>query len=285
MSDSSAAEGVQADLASAIDSLVAWFDPQAVYVVALSGGVDSAVVAKAASLSAADARMVTARSPAVSAVELEDVQQLCQQVGLVHTFLDTDELGSSGYVENSASRCYFCKSELFAQIRECFPEATILTGTNHDDLSDFRPGLKAAAESGVQSPLAELGLSKAQVRCVATEWGLHVAEKPASPCLSSRIAHGVEVTRQRLGMIESAEGILRRLGLVDQRVRLHAGELARIEVRREDFETLNANRDAVAEQIKALGFRFVTLDMEPLRSGSQNAVYGIELKASNPRAN
>lgn len=278
MSDSAAMEGVQADSFRAADALVKWFDPQAAYVVALSGGVDSAVVAKAAALSDAVVRMATARSPAVSAVEVQDVQELCRQVELEHVFLSTDELGSSGYVENSASRCYYCKSELFAQIQERFPEAIILTGTNLDDLSDFRPGLRAAAENNVQSPLAELGLAKAQVRGIAEFWGLHVADKPASPCLSSRIAHGVEVTRERLGMIEAAEAILRRLGLVDQRVRLHAGELARIEVRREDFETLNANRDAVAEQIKALGFRFVTMDIEPLRSGSQNAVYGIQIQ-------
>ncbi len=261
--------------------LLGWFDLSRKYVVALSGGVDSSVVARAASLSGASARLVTATSAAVSSSEIRDVEKLCTQLGLPHHFLRTEELSVEGYVQNAASRCYFCKNELFTQISARFPGAVILTGTNLDDLSDYRPGLKAASEHHVCSPLAELRISKTGVRALAALWKLHVADKPASPCLASRIAHGVSVTEERLGRIESAEAALRALGLADCRVRLHEGELARIEVRPEDFDTVYSRRDSLTQKLIDLGFRYVTLDLQPLRSGSQNAVYGIQIKPTS----
>ncbi|GAB5404372.1 MAG: ATP-dependent sacrificial sulfur transferase LarE [Aureliella sp.] len=286
MSSSSNAE-VGHSVSSRVDDtaadLLSWFDLSQQYVVALSGGVDSSVVAEAVSRSGATARLVTANSAAVSSVEISDVEKVCGQIDLPHEFLLTGELSVDGYTENGASRCYFCKSELFRQITARFPEAVILTGTNLDDLSDFRPGLKAAAEHSVRSPLAELKISKRQVRELANLWQLHVADKPASPCLASRIAHGVSVTRERLARIEAAEATLRKLGLVDCRVRLHEGELARIEVCPADFDLVCSKRDALADEFIQLGFRYVTLDLQPLRSGSQNAVYGIQVNTRPER--
>ena len=170
-------------------SLTKWFDLSVHYAVAFSGGVDSAVVASAAALSGADAIMVTAQSASVSAVELADVQRLVADRMLPHLFLETKEVDLPAYRENDLRRCYHCKSELYSQIRNRFPQSVVVSGTNADDLSDYRPGLTAAAEHFVRSPLAELGLGKKEVRRLATYWQLHVADKPASPCLASRIAY------------------------------------------------------------------------------------------------
>lgn len=259
------------------DTLVDWFEPDKTYVVALSGGVDSAVVAAAAFKAGAAAQLVTASSSALSQVERQDVVSLLQRVDLPHRYLDTDELLDENYRANSASRCYYCKSELFSKIRQHFSEAVILTGTNLDDLSDYRPGLKAASEAGVQQPLADLGFDKARVRSLARHWELHLAEKPASPCLASRIAHGVPVTARRLEMVEQAELALRQLGLSELRVRLHEGEIARIEVPDAQLSSVFESRRNISAKLKLLGFRFVTLDLEGFRSGSLNPLVEISL--------
>ncbi|HBE71020.1 MAG TPA: hypothetical protein DDW52_22975, partial [Planctomycetaceae bacterium] len=188
----------QADASELARRLVGWFESPTSYVVALSGGVDSAVVAMAAKQSTASVQLVTARSPAVSAIELDDVERLIKQLELPHQYLATSELSLPGYVANGPDRCFHCKSELFSRVRAEFPKHVILTGTNADDLQDFRPGLRAAKEHRVRSPLAELAIEKRKVRQLAKLWGLPVSTKPASPCLSSRIAHGVEVTGERL---------------------------------------------------------------------------------------
>ncbi len=264
-------------VAEMANSLVAWFSPSETYVVALSGGVDSAVVAQALAIAGVDAVAATARSSSVAAVELNDAIQVINQIGLVHHFVEPNETADPSYQQNSQRRCYFCKSMLYATVATAFPSRVILSGTNLDDLSDYRPGLDAAKEAGVRAPLAELSIGKQQVRQLARFWNLQIADKPASPCLASRIAYGVPVTPERLYRIEQAEECLRELGLQEFRVRLHADEVARIEVPAEHIERLAApaTRSALVDGFKQLGFRYVTLDLEGFRSGSLNPVFHI----------
>jgi uncharacterized protein len=247
------------------------------YAVALSGGVDSAVVAQAAALSGWPAISVTARSDSVSAVERRDASDLAAALGIEHHWVEPHELSDPAYQQNDVRRCYFCKSRLYAAISASFPDYQILSGTNHDDLGDYRPGLEAAAEASVQAPLAELAIAKAQVRQLARYWHLDVADKPASPCLASRIAYGVAVTSERLERIERAEQLLRELGWGEFRVRLHADEVARLEVPAASIERLASAefRTRVVRELKQLGFRYVTLDLEGFRSGSLNPVFQI----------
>src|SRR5207248_1821262 len=174
---------------------------------------------------------------------------------------------------NDGSRCYHCKSELYDQILARLPElgvGVVCSGANLDDLGDYRPGLTAAAERHVRHPLQEAGFTKADVRALAKAWGLPTWDKPASPCLSSRLVPGLAVTVERTNRIEQAEAYLKGLGLRDCRVRLHEGELARIEVPVADLPRLAAPgvRDGLARRLRELGFKFVTLDLEGFRSGS-----------------
>ncbi len=257
--------------------LIAWFVPTERYVVALSGGVDSAVVAAACKRSGVSTIAVTARGASVAAIELHDAQRLAQSLELEHHWIDPGETEQPNYQRNDVRRCYYCKSQLYTAIAASFPGRTILSGTNHDDLGDYRPGLDAATEARVQSPLAHLQLSKADVRSLASLWQLDIADKPASPCLASRIAYGVSVTPERLSRIERAEQLLRDLGLVELRVRLHADEVARIEVAPEHIAQLAtvATRSALVAAFQELGFRYVTLDLVGFRSGSLNPVFQI----------
>jgi len=260
--------------------LVAWFqDAAANYVVALSGGVDSAVVAKAAAL-ASDRQvvLVTGESPSLARQELKDAADVALRVALPHVLIETGETSDRDYQLNDARRCYHCKTHLFLALEQRYPQATIVTGTNADDLKDFRPGLQAAAEHRVRAPLAELGFGKATVRGLAQLWDLSIAEKPASPCLASRVAYGLEVTGERLAMIEQAESTLRSQGFSEFRVRLHPGELARIEVHLDQLARLATEplRSEIADRFKALGFQFVTLDVNGFASGSLNQL--VQLK-------
>ena len=261
--------------------LLSWFAAADIIshplVVALSGGVDSAVVAKAAALGHADVLAATASSASVADVERRDALALAQAVGLEHVWVETNELQDEAYQRNDARRCYFCKSRLYGTLGQRFPGRLILSGTNLDDLGDYRPGLQAAKEAGVRSPLAELHIGKGQVRELAQLWGLSVADKPASPCLASRIAHGVPVTTERLQRIERAEQLLRELGWREFRVRHHADELARIELPAELLSELIGSGvvPRITAELKRLGFRYVTLDLEGFRSGSLQPVFNI----------
>ncbi|HKB42283.1 MAG TPA: ATP-dependent sacrificial sulfur transferase LarE, partial [Gemmataceae bacterium] len=212
-------------------------------VVAFSGGIDSTVVAKAAFLALGDqAVAVTADSPSVPRRELKEAEQLAKQIGIRHRIVQTEEFDDPDYVRNDGTRCYFCKSELYGRVESLLPltpspspsggegegvrgEAVVCSGANLDDQGDYRPGLKAAAEHGVRHPLQEAGFTKADVRALARFWGLPTWDKPASPCLSSRLAPGVEVTHERTARVEAAEEYLRSLGYRECRVRLHEGEL------------------------------------------------------------
>jgi uncharacterized protein len=252
--------------------------------VALSGGIDSTVVAKAAHLALGDrAIAVTADSASVPRAEIAEAQQLAMLIGIRHHLLATEEFADPNYLRNDGSRCYYCKSELYGQIERLLPTLGvrhICSGANLDDLGDYRPGLTAAAEHAVRHPLQEAGFTKAQVRELARAWGLPTWDKPASPCLSSRLAPGVAVTPERTLRVEAAEMFLRSMGLRDCRVRLHEGELARVELPLEALQRFAEPplRESVTNHLLSLGFKFVTLDLQGLRSGSLNTLVSLEQK-------
>jgi pyridinium-3,5-biscarboxylic acid mononucleotide sulfurtransferase len=252
--------------------------------VAFSGGIDSTVVAKAAFLAVGEqAVAVTADSPSVPRAELADASRLAGLIGIRHVIVPTAEFNDPNYLKNDGARCYFCKSELYRCIEQILPELgvdTVCSGANLDDLGDYRPGLTAAAEHQIRHPLQEAGFTKADVRALARLWGLPTWDKPASPCLSSRIAPGVSVTPERTHRIEQAESYLRQLGLRDCRVRLHENELARVEVATADLARLieATTRGALVSRLTELGFRFVTLDLEGFRSGSLNQLVNLETR-------
>ena len=249
--------------------------------VAYSGGVDSAVVAKAARVALGErAVAVTGVSASLAAGELELAEQVARQIGIRHVVLQTDELASPAYTRNAPDRCYHCKTELYTQLEQILPELgvkNIVNGANADDLGDYRPGMLAATEHRIHSPLAECGLTKADVRKLAVEWQLPVWDKPATPCLSSRIAYGEPVTPERLAMIDQAEQFLRRQGLANLRVRYHGGDLARIEVPLADLPRLCSAemRGSLAAEFRRLGFKFITLDLDGFKSGSLNQLVQI----------
>ncbi len=185
--------------------------------VAFSGGVDSTVVAQAAFDALGDATIaVTAVSDSLAAGELEEAQALARQIGIRHRVIRTEEFADPNYLRNQPDRCYFCKSELYGRLSGMMDQLevdAIASGANMDDLGDHRPGMRAAAERGVRHPLQECGLTKDHVRALARAWGLPTWDKPATPCLSSRIAYGEEVTPERVRMIDQAEQWLRQKGL------------------------------------------------------------------------
>ncbi|MBY0586574.1 ATP-dependent sacrificial sulfur transferase LarE [bacterium] len=251
--------------------------------VALSGGVDSSVVAKAAFLAWSEqAFAITGRSASVPQEEWELARNIARQIGIKHVLLDTNEFNNDRYIANDGTRCYHCKTELYSQIvarREELGVAIVCSGANADDRGDYRPGLQAAAEHGVRHPLEELGYNKEVVRGLARYWELPNWNKPAAPCLSSRIAVGVAATPERTKRVEQAERFLREEGLVQFRVRHHADELARIEVEESDFARLldPSFRRRTVEQLQSFGFRFVSLDLVSFRSGSLNVMVPAEL--------
>jgi len=241
--------------------------------VAFSGGVDSAVVAKAAKLALGDrAVAVTGTSAALAAGELTSATDLARLIEIRHVTIPTEEFANPDYIANNPDRCYHCKSELYLQlgnISEKLGVQVVVNGANADDLHDYRPGMRAADEHAVRSPLAECGFTKEDVRALAAEWDLPVAEKPATPCLSSRIAYGLHVTPERLAKIDRAEQFLRSLGFGELRVRYHADDLARIEVSRDQLDEISEAgvRDLIVEEFGRIGFKFVTLDLAGFRSG------------------
>lgn len=242
--------------------------------VAYSGGVDSAVVAKAAHLALGDrAVAVTGASPSLAEGELDAARRIASAIGVDHRVVETDELSNPAYVANAPNRCFHCKDELYGRLEGLARQwnlRMIADGANADDLGDFRPGMTAARQHGVRSPLAELGFGKSRVRELAVHWRLEVWDKPATPCLSSRVAYGVDVTPERLKRIDAAERLLRELGFGTVRVRCHEHELARLEVPLSELPRLcePSTREHVARELQTLGFAYVTLDLEGFRSGS-----------------
>jgi pyridinium-3,5-biscarboxylic acid mononucleotide sulfurtransferase len=251
-------------------------------VVAFSGGIDSTVVAQAAYEALGDAATaVTAVSESLAAGELEEAEELARKIGIRHRVVRTEEFADPNYLRNQPDRCYFCKSELYGRLSGMIEElggGVIVSGANTDDLGDYRPGLIAAAEHGVRHPLQECGLTKGDVRALARGWGLPTWDKPATPCLSSRIAYGESVSPEKVRMIDQAEQWLRKRGFRNLRVRYHEGNLARIEVPPDDLASLISLelRGELLSLFHSLGFKFVTLDLEGFRSGSLNSVIPVE---------
>ena len=246
--------------------------------VAYSGGVDSAYLLALAREALGDSAIAfTALSPAVAPDELESARKVARQLGARHIEKRSAELDDPHYAANPQNRCYFCKTELYTLAEaeaKSLGLAAVVAGTNADELTDYRPGLLAAGEHQVVQPLAEAGLTKDEIRVLSREAGLPTWDKPQQPCLSSRIPYGTEVTRERLDQLAESEMGLRKLGLREFRVRYH-GEIARIEVGEAEFAQLLAVRAEAARALKAAGFKFVSLDLEPFRSGRLNEAAGL----------
>ena len=258
------------------DHLVALLSDLGRVLIAYSGGVDSTLLAAVAHETLGpNALAITAVSPSLATRELAAASELAISRGWNHRTVATHEIERSEYVRNSGDRCYWCKTELFDVLVPLADEmnASIATGTNLDDLADYRPGLRAADERSVRTPLAEACLSKSDVRRLSAARGLPTADKPASPCLASRFAYGVRVTREGLLRIDRAEEVLRDLGFEVLRVRDH-GDLARIEVPPEAIERVTAQRATIERELKSLGFTYVTVDLGGFQSGSLNASLG-----------
>jgi uncharacterized protein len=243
--------------------------------VAYSGGVDSAYLAYIASAELGrDALSVLGISPSVSADQRKQAVEMAGTFGFNFRTVETEEFADPNYVSNPNNRCFFCKSELFEKLTSIARSENfnaVFDGTNADDIGGHRPGRAAADEKGVISPLVEVGLTKTEIRELSQMHGLPTWDKPASPCLSSRVAYGVPVTIERLGKVEKGEAIIRDMGFREFRLRVH-GDIARIEIsqaelgRALDRELLST----ISASIKELGFKFVTLDMDGYRSGAMN---------------
>lgn len=254
-------------------------------IVAFSAGVDSTVVAKAAFLARGDqAQAVTAVSPSLASGEKEEAIRLAELIGIPHQLVSTSEFATPEYRANASNRCFYCKTELYqilnqAIARHDWQDATVVNGANLDDRGDHRPGMQAAADFEVRSPLIEAGLTKTDVRDLARHWDLPIWNKPAHPCLSSRIAYGVEVTEERVGRIDAAERFLREeFDIPELRVRLEPQELARIEVPLDQINRLTTPTalPRVTQKFLELGFQNVTLDLQGFRSGSMNSFLSLE---------
>lgn len=244
-------------------------------VVAYSGGVDSSMLAVAAHHVLAPRMLaVTIRSQVETIGIMENASALAEQFGFPHQIIDYDKLQDQNYVDNDPNRCYVCKSVDLGIISDIARQAGIqhvLMGANHDDLGDYRPGLRAASELGVLSPLAEVGLTKPEVRALARALGLGNWNHPSSPCLASRIPYGVKVTREKLEQIAQGEAYLRALNFPVVRVR-NTGPTARIEVPLSELPRLITLREPLVAYFKQIGFQYITLDLEGFRSGSLNEV-------------
>src|SRR5919197_2868106 len=256
------------------DRLVEWFAKNGGRaIVALSGGVDSAVVALAAKRALGNnAIAITADYKTLAEEELATARQVAKEIGIAHRVIEYDELENPEFVKNDGMRCYHCRTELGQHLAEEAKKAgiaLIIDGTNIDDLADYRPGIRALRENGVRSPMVELGIGKLQIREIAKSFGLSVYEKPSNACLASRIPTGSKVTHEKLQRIESAEIIVKRIfGVRQVRVRDH-GDLARIEVGRDElYKMFNVDKlGLLDDKLKELRFKFVSVDIAGYKTG------------------
>lgn len=253
--------------------------------IAYSGGIDSTLVAKVAYDVLGDrALAVTAVSPSLLPEDLEDARIQAADIGINHEEVETHEMANPNYTSNPVNRCYFCKSELHDTLKPLAWERGypyVVDGVNADDLQDYRPGIQAAKERGARSPLAEVGITKLQVRQIAKELDLPWWDKPAQPCLSSRFPYGEEITVAKLQRVGRSERYLRQLGLKNLRVR-SSGDTARIELSAEDIKqfVLTTDLSKLVSDFKEFGFVYVTLDLEGYQSGKLNQVLSPEVLAS-----
>jgi len=245
-------------------------------VVAFSGGIDSTLVLKVAhDVLGTEAVGVTADSPSVPRSELVEAKKIAKKIGSLHMVIETQEINDENYAKNPKNRCYFCKSELYSQLVSVARQLgvkNILNGTNLDDLGDYRPGLEAADEYSVISPLVKVGLNKEEVRELAKFLEIPIWDKPSSPCLSSRIPYGEEVTPEKLAMVEEAEKFLKTFKIRELRVR-HFGLRARIEVHSEDHPVIKKNLPKIREKFDKIGF--TEIKIAPFKSGSLNVLANI----------
>lgn len=243
-------------------------------VVAYSGGVDSTLLLRVAKETAQRVLAVTATSPTYPQSELEQAQKIAQSLEVEHLIIESQEMENPQFCANPADRCYYCKSELFSKLRSVAAEQgfkAVVDGSNAEDLGDFRPGMRAAREYGIRSPLLEAGLTKGEIRELSRYYGLPTWDKPAMACLSSRIPYGEPITPEKVKQIEAGEAFLHSLGLKEVRLR-HHGPIARLEVHPAAFPLLITEgvRERIITFLKNLGFIYVTLDLEGYRSGSMN---------------
>jgi uncharacterized protein len=242
-------------------------------VVAFSGGVDSSLLLRVAHEQLGDKVIAaTAVSPSLPSEERQQAIAMADQMGVELIIVETDELADASYVANPPERCYHCKSVLFSELLDIARErslAHVVDGCNLDDLGDHRPGMQAAQELGVRSPLVEAGLTKADIRSASQRLGLPTWDKPSAACLASRIPYGTPITRERLEQIADAERFLHELGIAQVRVR-HHGDVARIEVDPESLPLLLENRTSIVNHMRTLGFSYVTADLQGYRTGSMN---------------
>ena len=247
-------------------------------VVAFSAGVDSTFLLRVAvyTLGRESVVAVTGRSDSLSMTEHEESIHLTEAMGAEQVFIDTQEFQDPNYLANPANRCYFCKTDLFKHVNAYAAKHgfnAVLTGVNHDDQSDWRPGIQAGHEQQVRAPLAEAHLTKQEIRVLSAQLGLPTHDKPASPCLSSRIQYGEQITPEKLERIDRAERFLRSLGFRECRVR-HHDKLARIEVPAQEIDRLCAPemRARVDAALREFGYSYVAVDLRGFRSGSMNEV-------------
>ena len=262
------------------NKLKAYFSGQEGAVIAYSGGVDSALLAYVAHLTLGNKLLAAlADSPSLARREYRHAVVFAKDHDIPLEIIDTREMQNPFYAANQGDRCYHCKKALFERIAELrmqpgnpFSDSTwpVFYGVNLDDLGDYRPGMQAADEAAIQAPYLELKMDKNTIRTVCNFFGLEVADKPAMPCMASRIAYGQEVSVEKLKQVEAAEDFLSGLGFKVLRVR-HHGDTARIEIAPEDFKLAMQHRETISQRLHELGFLYVTLDLDGFKSGSLNA--------------
>lgn len=243
-------------------------------VIAFSGGADSTLLAKAVKDSGINALLVTAFSESMPEAELKHAAEIAKVIDIPHLVINTNELSNPLYTANPVDRCFYCKDERYSRLTSISQEMGykhIIDGSNADDMLDWRPGMKAASLHNVKSPLIDAGITKSEVRHLSRQLGLPTWSKPSSPCLSSRVPYGIEITREALGMVEKAEAFLKSHGFKDVRVRYHR-TLASIEVSEDKFSDMLGRqfRLYLLKYMRSLGFKQVALDIEGFRSGKLN---------------